>query len=47
MRFSLPPTDKHYPTFNALIEDVNETTSLQRYNIVKSGRNKKDKNRNL
>lgn len=22
-----PPTDKHYPTFNALTEDVNKTTS--------------------
>lgn len=41
------PTNKHYPTFNALIEDVNKTTSRQGYNVVKSGGNKKDKNGNL
>ncbi len=39
-----PPIDKLYPTFNALIEDVNKTTSRQGYNIVKSERTKKDKN---
>ena len=43
MRFPPHPTDKHYPTFNALIKDVNETTSRQGCNVVKSGGNKKDK----
>ena len=47
MRLLPPPTDKHYPTFNALIEDVNKTTSRQEYNVVKSGGNKKDKNGDL
>ncbi len=47
MRLLPPPTDKHYPTFNALIEDVNKTTSRQGYNVVKSGGNKKDMNRDL
>ena len=32
---------------NALIEDVNKTTSRQAYNVVKSGGNKKDKNGDL
>ena len=47
MRLLPPPTDKFYPTFNALIEDVNKTTSRQGYNVVKSGGNKKDKNGDL
>lgn len=47
MRLLPPPTDKHYSTFNVLIEDVNKTTSRQGYNVVKSGGNKKDKNGDL
>lgn len=47
MRLLPPPTDRFYPTFNALIEDVNKTTSRQGYNVVKSGGIKKDKNGDL
>ena len=47
MRLLPSTTDKFYPTFNALIEDVNKTTSWQGYNVVKRRGNKKDKNRDL
>ena len=41
------PMDKFYLIFNALIKDVNKTTSRQGYNVVRSGGNKKDKNGDL
>lgn len=47
IRFLPLPTNKYYSTFNALIKDVNKTISRQRYNVVKSGGNKKDKNGDL
>lgn len=39
--------NKHYFTFNILIKNVNKTISWQRYNVIKSGRNKKVKNKDL
>lgn len=43
MQLLPPPTDKLYPTINALIEDVNKTASRQGYTVVKNGGNRNDK----
>lgn len=36
-----PPTDKHYPTFNALTEDVNKTTSGKDMKQLRVGETRK------
>lgn len=43
MQLLPPPTDKLYPTINALIEDVNKTACRQGYIVVKNGGNRNDK----
>ena len=43
MQLLPPPTDKLYPTINALIEDVNKSASRQGYIVVKNGGNRNDK----
>ena len=43
MQLLPPPTDKLYPTIDALIEDVNKTASRQGYAVVKNGGNRNDK----
>lgn len=43
MQLLPPPTDKLYPTIDALIEDVNKTASRQGYTVVKNGGNRNDK----
>ena len=43
MQLLPPPTDKLYPTINALIEDVNKIASQQGYTVVKNGGNRNDK----
>ena len=47
MRLLSPFNEKSHVTVKALIEDVNETTSRQGYNVVIKWGNKKDKNEDL